>query len=269
MRRMYAFARLSLLFAAAFHAPLDASVFDRDDRVTVAADLHGSTAPIGTVWADKLMATGFLVGPCHVLTVRHVFHGDGDPIGRKAVFGALATGAGQWTASRATVVAAGQVAEDAPGYDGQRAADWVLLRLHTCLGKALGFATLAAETPLPVRELESAGYPYDRRDRAGMTLDPACRVMQVRGGIWLNDCAALSGNSGSPIFSEAEENGRTVLRVYAMQSAAYDTPLPIPFAAGSANVATPMAGIIPQIERAIGRVHFGQHKTTEVAAVRP
>ena len=111
---------------------------------------------------------------------------------------------------------------DPSDYDATRAADWVLMRLDKCLGKKLGFVTLATEPPALTRDLKSAGYPYDRRDRGGITVDPACRIAGTRQRVWLNDCAALAGNSGSPIFSEIEQNGRTVLYVYAMQSAAHE-----------------------------------------------
>jgi len=243
-----------LLFAALADSRLHASVFDQDDRITEPTVAHSSTAPIGVMWADKL-ATGFLVGPCHVLSVRHVFEGEAPAIGRRAVFSANARDAHRWTASWGSVVAAGEIEGDPADYDTQRAADWVLLRLDKCLGKKLGFVTLAPGEPSLARDLMSAGYPYDRRTSGGITIDPACRVAGTRERVWLNDCAALAGNSGSPIFTEVPQNGRTVLYVYAMQSAAHDSRAPIPFDPARANVATPMAGIIPHIEAIIGRPH--------------
>ena len=246
--------RVWLLLAAILASQAQASVFDRDDRITESADVHGDSAPIGMMWADKL-ATGFLVSQCHVLSVQHVFEGAAPAIGRRAVFGALASDPHHWTASWGTVIAAGELAGDPSDYDAARAADWVLMRLDKCLGKKLGFVTLATARPALTRDLKSAGYPYDRRDRGGITVDPACRIAGTRQRVWLNDCAALSGNSGSPIFSEIQQNGRTVLYVYAMQSAAHDSSAPVQFNPARANVATPMAGIIPQIEDIIGRPH--------------
>ena len=82
--------RVWLLLAAILASQAQASVFDRDDRITESADVHGASAPIGMMWADKL-ATGFLVSQCHVLSVRHVFEGTAPAIGRRAVFGGVAT----------------------------------------------------------------------------------------------------------------------------------------------------------------------------------
>jgi hypothetical protein len=172
------------------------------------------------------------------------------------VFSADAKDADHWTASWGSVVAAGEMEGDPADYDAQRAADWVLLRLDKCIGKKLGFVTLAPGEPSLARDLMSAGYPYDRRESGGITIDPACRVAGTRERVWLNDCAALAGNSGSPIFTEVPRNGRTVLYVYAMQSAAHDSRTPIPFNPARANVATPMSGIIPHIEALIGRAHI-------------
>ena len=46
------------------------------------------------------------------------------------------------------------------------------MRLDKCLGKKLGFVTLATEPPALTRDLKSAGYPLDRRDRGGITRRP-------------------------------------------------------------------------------------------------
>jgi hypothetical protein len=270
VRRVAVFGWLGLLLAAIPQGRLCASVFNRDDRITEPADVHGASAPIGMMWADKL-ATGFLVSQCHVLSVRHVFEGVAPAIGRRAVFGALARDAGHWTASWGTVVAAGEVNGDPTDYDSVRAADWLLVRLDTCLGKKLGFVSLSSEPPSLARDLKSAGYPYDRRGSGGVTIDPACRIAGTRERVWLNDCAALAGNSGSPIFSEIQVNGRTALRVYAMQSAAHDSTAPVPFNPALANVATPMAGIIPQIAGIIGqpRAKHAVEQPVEIAVLKP
>jgi V8-like Glu-specific endopeptidase len=241
-------ARIAGLALLLLGSPLVAAIFDHDDRVTMPADPSSAYAPIGMVWGDKL-ATGFLVDECHVLTVQHAFGEDKSPVGREVVFGALITDAEHWTWSWGTVIAAGGLERRSSDYDKARAADWALLRLRQCLGATLGYLRLASADPAQLPELESAGYPSDRTWANGITLDPACRFRGARGPVWLNDCAALTGNSGSPIFA-GKADGR--LEVYAMQSAAYElADHDLPFDRGYANVATPMAQILPHIRKLI------------------
>ena len=224
-----------------------AAIFDRDDRISVKADPRSAYAPIGMVWADKL-ATGFLVDKCHVLTVQHAFDETRTPVGREVVFGVVILDDQHWTWSWGKVVAAGGLERHASDYESARAADWALLRLRTCLGETVGFARLVAADPAKLPELQSAGYPSDRQWTKGITLDPACRMHGERGRVWLNDCAALTGNSGSPIFTRTAKDG--LLEVYAMQSAAYELPdHSVAFDRGHANVATPMTQILPHIRK--------------------
>jgi V8-like Glu-specific endopeptidase len=223
-----------------------AAIFDRDDRVSLLADPKSAYAPIGMVWADKL-ATGFLVDKCHVLTVQHAFGEAQDPVGREVVFGVLIVDEQHWTWSWGKVIATGGL-ERQTAYDSARAADWALLRLRKCLGATVGYARLVPADPSTLPEVQSAGYPSDRKWTQGITLDPACRMHGARGPVWLNDCAALTGNSGSPIFTKRAKDGR--LEVYAMQSAAYELPIEnLPFDSGYANVATPVAQILPHIRK--------------------
>ena len=239
----------SLAAALLLLAPceLAASVFGRDDRVSVATDATSSYAPIGIVWADRV-ATGFLVDRCHVLTVQHAFFESRPARGRKAVFGTAMSDGTHWTASWGTVVAAGTM-QSSKTYDQLRATDWALLRLRDCLGTIFGFVDLVPASVDDIGEVKSAGFPFDRRERPGVTLDPSCRVVGARSALWLNDCAALSGSSGSPIFSEASSGGRA-LKVYAMQSAAFGL-IGDSLEAGPshANVATPVALILPSIRQ--------------------
>lgn len=242
--------RLALLLAIAWPfrpAPLSAAIFDRDDRLTMPADARSAYAPIGMVWADKL-ATGFLVDECHVLTVQHAFGETRSPVGRQVVFGALIVDDQHWTWSWGTVVAAGGLERNGSDYDKSRAADWALLRLSKCLGATIGYVSLVDTDPAILPELQSAGYPSDRKWAQGITLDPACRMHGARGPVWLNDCAALTGNSGSPIFAKGGKDGR--LEVYAIQSAAYElADHTLPYDRGYANVATPMGQILPHIRK--------------------
>jgi V8-like Glu-specific endopeptidase len=235
------------LFLAA--SPLRASIFDHDDRLTVLADARGAYAPIGLVWADKL-ATGFLVDKCHVLTVQHVFRDGQSPVGREVIFGAVIRDEQHWIWSWGKVVAAGGLENHPSDYDAARASDWVLLRLRKCIGSTIGYVSLQPASPQGLPELQSAGYPFDRKSAQGITVDPACRIHGERRGLWLNDCAALGGNSGSPIFSQLRERGTTRLQVYAMQSAAFGFPAhDLRFQPAYANVATPVSGILPYISK--------------------
>jgi V8-like Glu-specific endopeptidase len=237
---------LALVVAA---SPLRAAIFDHDDRIMVPADPQSAYAPIGLVWADGL-ATGFMVDKCHVLTVQHAFGDARSPIGREVVFGALITDNAHWTWSWGKVVAAGGLENHASDYDAARASDWVLLRLRKCLGATIGYVRLVTAEPDTLPELQSAGYPEDRKWAKGITVDPACRMHGARRGLWLNDCAAVGGNSGSPIFSQLREDGRPRLQVYAIQSAAYGyADHNFPFNAPHANVATRVADILPHISK--------------------
>ena len=211
------------------------------------ADPRSAYAPIGLVWADKL-ATGFMVDKCHVLTVQHVFKDGISPIGREVIFGALITDNAHWAWSWGKVVAAGGLENHATDYDAARRSDWALLRLRKCLGAMIGYVRLVSVEPDNLLELESAGYPEDRKWADGITVDPACRMHGARRGLWLNDCAALGGNSGSPIFSQTREGGLPRLQVYAIQSAAYGfANHNFPFDGPHANVATPIVEILPHI----------------------
>src|SRR5436190_5572805 len=245
-----AFARVirSLLFTLILaSAPASGMIFDHDDRVTRSAVSGSPYAPIGLVWADKL-ATGFLVDNCHVLTVQHVFSGKQSAIGRQAFFGALILDQGHWTASLGKVVAAGGLENHSTNYDAARVSDWALLRLQTCLGARIGYVRLVEADRETLPQLQSAGYPADRKNADGVTIDPDCRVLGARAGLWLNDCAAVSGNSGSPIFSESQDKDGQRLQVYAIQSAAYEFPdHSLPFDTGYANIATPIGIILPHI----------------------
>jgi V8-like Glu-specific endopeptidase len=228
-------------------SPLVAAIFDHDDRISMQADPTSAFAPIGMIWGDKL-ATGFLVDKCHVLTVQHAFGDERTPVGREVVFGALIVDEQHWTWSWGKVVAAGGLEQHASDYDSARAADWALIRLRKCLGATVGYVSLVSADPGSLPDLQSAGYPSDRKWTQGITLDPACRMRGARGPVWLNDCAALTGNSGSPIFTRSEKGRR--LQVYAIQSAAYEiTDDGLPFDPGYANVATPMAEILPHIRK--------------------
>jgi hypothetical protein len=104
--------------------------------------------------------------------------------------------------SGGTVIAAGELERYQFRQFEARGADWMVLKLDTCLGDTLGWAEFVV-TPPTASELlhvQTAGFPSDTRRGRGLTIDPDCSIQSVRPLVWLNDCAALPGNSGGPIF---------------------------------------------------------------------
>jgi len=158
--------------------------------------------------------------------------------------------------SGGTVVAAGgmeKVGAKSQPFE-ERARDWLLIRLDTCLGVNLGFAELATS---PVNwsgsfEVQSAGFPKDK-SRKVLTLDPSCRVTSVRPLVWLNDCAVLSGNSGSPLFHFVGSGKDRRMQVFAIQSVAILSKKVVPLKAGWDNQATPSWVILPYIVSALSK----------------
>src|SRR6185369_7819510 len=205
-------------------------------------------APVGLILGAPFYGTGTLVGDCYAVTSQHIFGDRESPLGRRVSFtGSLASRG--VVKSRATVVAAGGLEQVAGSKQAERRAhDWILIKLDTCLGSVLGVAKLVANPSGPeLTNVQSAGFPMDRPRSLGLTIDPACAVRSVRPLVWLNDCAALGGNSGGPIFKIVNANGRREMRVYAIQSAAVRKRTILPFAIGYANQATPAWAILPHI----------------------
>jgi hypothetical protein len=87
----------------------------------------------------------------------------------------------------------------------------------------------------------------DRSRSVGLTIDPSCGIRSVRPLVWLNDCAALGGNSGGPIFRITGFGQHPRMQVYAIQSAAVRKRTVLPFAMEYANQATPAWAILPHI----------------------
>lgn len=233
--------------------PITAAIFDSDDRRTVSTAPGSPFAAVGMVKRGSLLGrytTGTLVDDCHVLTAQHVLGLRASAIGQRLTFKA-AIGSGHTISSDGTVVAAGGLEkyQTAGQQFDARGSDWLLLRLDTCLGTTLGFARLRLQ-PAEASDLvhvESAGYPVDVYPGSGLTIDPSCAIRGVYGLVWLNDCAALPGNSGGPIFRLSSSGGKPQLEVYAIQSAAWGKFMP--FRRGYENQATPVSRILPHIAR--------------------
>lgn len=239
------------------------ATFDRDDRVAVTrpgADL----LPIGIVKGGKgiAYATGFLVGDCHVLTVKHAAGRVASVAGRRMTF--RLPFAGPDGSSAASVVAAGglDLVSDPNRLD--RSEDWLLLRLDHCLGQRFGSLALAdqPEKSGPIRTAEtgalfSAGFPIDQSWRRQLTIDPECRARGVASHLFVHDCSSVPGNSGSPIFKTVWRDGRASLEVLAMHSTATASRGVLAYRAEDASVATRMADVLPAIRAYLSRPSAG------------
>src|SRR5690242_2195527 len=188
----------------------NAAIFDSDDRRAVDTSVGSPYAPVGLILGAPFYGTGTLVADCYAITSQHLFGGRESPLGRRVSFvGSL--GSRQLAKSKGTVVAEGGLEQSAGSKDPYevRARDWILIKLDTCLGIRLGVAALVANPrDQDLLHVQSAGFPMDRPRSRGLTLDPSCAVRSVRPLVWLNDCAALGGNSGGPIFRITQAGGR-------------------------------------------------------------
>ena len=147
------------------------ATFDRDDRVAVTRP-GADFLPIGMVKGGKGVAytTGFLVGDCHVLTVKHAAGRVARVAGRRMTF--RLPFAGRDGASAGHVVAAGDLDLVADPDRLDRSEDWLLLRLDRCLGTRFG--SLALADPLEpigsvsdVRRSRSRSAPVSRSTSRG------------------------------------------------------------------------------------------------------
>lgn len=214
---------LALLSSVVPVSGTDALIFGADRRMTVTTAPGSLFGPVGIVYGGTGgYATAFLVDDCHALTVQHVF-GEGAPAkGRRTIVAFNVDGPpDSWSASRAKVVADGGIEKNGASGIVGRVNDWALLRLSKCLGKTFGHVRLSARLPSRLQAIGLAGYPGDRHLSEGLSIDTGCHTRGLRSLAILHDCAALPGNSGSPLFRIAEEEGRPVLEVFAISEAAH------------------------------------------------
>lgn len=224
-----------------------AAVFDIDDRIAeqgTPADLMA----IGVVRdGNSHRATAFLVGDCEVLTARHASGKRSTAIGQRLMFARPGAEDG---GSSGTVVAEGEFDPRHHRHPADYQGDWMLLRLERCLGRggvAVQLNPVSISWPRSSPTMQSAGFPGQRRWRKGITRDPACRVRMVINGICQNDCAALPGDSGSPLFTLEGEGDQRRMIVYAMQVAADHWPGVQPWQVSRANLAIDASVIAPLI----------------------
>lgn len=177
--------------------------------------------PVGVVTqpGTKYYATGFLISPCHVLTVNHVVRGPNSSGKNHLRFRIGAKLAGTYRTSSGTIVSSGGFIEG----EGLKARhkDWLLLHLERCLGKEAGYLEIDLSplsiTPKPVR---IAGFPSGR-NTTHPTVETDCRVARFPSIAVRHDCITSYGNSGSPIFSVSVANGVQRLTVHAMHVAKF------------------------------------------------
>ena len=230
-----------------------AATFDHDDRIAVTRP-GAEFLPIGIVTGGKRIAyaTGFLVGDCHVLTVKHAAGRVAEVTGRRMMF--RLPFAGPDGASAGSVVAAGELDLVSDPNRLDRSEDWLLLRLDRCLGRRFGSLTLVDQSDQsgPIRTsgssaLFSAGFPIDQSWRRQLTIDPECRLRGEPLHLFVHDCSSLPGNSGSPIFTTVWRDGRVFVAVLAMHSTATTTRRILAFRGEDGSVATRMADVLPAI----------------------
>ena len=252
--------------------PAQASIFGRDDRQYVSTGEGSPYSAVGLVTQGFLMrsfTTGFLVDDCHVLTSQGVLGYGQAPLGKRLTF-KTGLGTPREESTKGTVVAAGgfrrNQTSDQQFERGGR--DWLLIRLDRCIGVRLGHVTLKTG-PYSIDEfrgLKSAGFPEHRRRKAGLTIDPSCQIFARRGTVWLNDCAAVKGDAGDPIFRISTAGSKAPMEVYAMQSAGFRGRGAVPLRSGYENQAVPMALVAPQIAPYLS-LH-GERQTGGLTAIR-
>lgn len=78
-----------------------------------------------------------------------------------------------------------------------RVHDWALLELEEPLGEAVGWVALGAD-PEPGQSVTAAGYGKDKAHIP--TAHLGCKVVERRGGLFIDDCDAVQGDSGGPML---------------------------------------------------------------------
>lgn len=158
------------------------------------------------------LGTAFLVGPCDIVSAKHVAPRGRPIVGARLRFNAPGHSTG------GTVIAAGDDPRPwAPGTT--RGGDWIVARLDRCLGNDLGWFRLSAsrftETPQFTGRgaaLEVAGYPAVRDRAKGIVVARGCGVTSVLAdGTIAAACHTESGQSGGPVFIVVEYRGERTL----------------------------------------------------------
>ncbi|MBC7950286.1 MAG: trypsin-like serine protease [Rhodospirillaceae bacterium] len=84
-----------------------------------------------------------------------------------------------------------------PGGLASRVNDWALLELEESLGDEVGYVALGSD-PEQGQAVTAAGYGKDKAHVP--TAHLGCHVLERRGGLFVNDCDAVQGDSGGPML---------------------------------------------------------------------
>ncbi len=210
------------------------------------------SAPVGLVRTGvNSTGTGFLIGECLGITASHVF-GRRIRIGRRLTFDLEAAGGSRF---RGRIVAFGNVYRGSADLSG----DWALFALADCPGSSSGYypvANLAANSGID-KDFISIGYP--RGNNLAPIVDPSCQIRARSTSGLHHDCAALPGNSGSPILRWNEEFHR--YEAVAMITAGNHHWRGIDYRDDIANVAVDLASVVDHIKAFVERETINQDQT--------
>ena len=216
-------------------------------------------SPIAVVTTDKEILIGnrksrgsgnaFLVSPCYALTNQHVVFGTANPIeiGKEKVktYTVTMTLVDE-NDSMTKKIKATPVDFGAFNFDSEtpnRMNDWALLKLDDCWGRKIGWVEPwstgdAVPFGLPAHgSFYPNGIPSDT-----MTTAIPCKLLYEHDGhegtVWINNCSARPGSSGSPIFLITGGIPKAV----AIQSASFgEQSAVIPYSDERGNIAIDMS----------------------------
>lgn len=176
--------------------------------------VHFVSSALSQMFVGNPLGSAFLVGPCHIVSAKHVA-----PRGRPIVGARLRFNApGQSTGG--TVIATGSNPQ--PWARGTtRRGDWIVAKLDRCLGNDLGWFRLSAahfaDTPQFTGRgavLGVGGYPVSRDRAKGIVVSRDCAVKAVLpDGTIAAACRTDLGQSGGPMFVLSRTRGPLALGV--------------------------------------------------------
>ena len=216
-------------------------------------------APIAVVTTDREIEIGnkksrgsgnaFLVSPCYAVTNQHVVFGTTDPVEipkEKIKTYTLTMTLVDENDSMSKRVKATPIIFG--GYNRHsetpsRLNDWALLKLDDCWGRKIGWISPWSTTGGNPFDIPAHGSFYPRGIPSDvMTTAIPCKLVYEHEGhegtVWVNDCSARPGSSGSPIFLATDGIPKAV----AIQTAAYEEQEDvIPYSDAHGNVAISMS----------------------------
>lgn len=152
--------------------------------------------------ASRRYGTGFLVGPCHILTNSHVVYGkDTAPIPGKDYSMTFRIGKGKTTPFLGSVTAEIAIASKRSSGGGN---DWALMRLKSCIGCRPEFGWYDSadrnDAQLVGHTIEVAGYPgYASRGDMKYSSGVITGIQRGNGNL-KHSASMFYGTSGSPVL---------------------------------------------------------------------